>query len=107
MKKVFCAIALVLLGFTVSNAVPTPVKPLSIEARHAAKLTIKVKNDTSDEVETITSDGGSYRLQKNIITTIKMDAGDKLFLKDGGKKGRVLLTASADLEGKVQLISKL
>ncbi len=107
MKKVFCSIALLLMGFTVSNATPNPVAPLAIEARYAAKLTIKMKNDSGDEVNVITSGGGTYRLQKNIVTAIKMDEGDKLFLKDGGGKGRLLLTAAADMDGKVQLLSKL
>jgi hypothetical protein len=72
------------------------------------KLSIKLKNDGSDEVTVYNAgSGGSYRLQKNVITTIKMEAGDKLYMYDGGKKGKLLLTASADMDGKVQLMSKL
>ena len=44
---------------------------------------------------------------KNTITTIKMEAGDKLYAYEGGKKGRLLLTANADMVGKIQLYSKL
>lgn len=71
-------------------------------------IKIKIKNDTNDEV-TVYNGGGnsSYRLQKNIVTTIAMDAGDKLFDYAGGKKGRVLLVVSAEMDGKVQLYSKL
>jgi hypothetical protein len=71
-------------------------------------IKIKIKNDTNDEV-TVYNGGGnsSYRLQKNIITTIAMDEGDKLFDYAGGRKGRVLLVVSADMDGKVQLFSKL
>ena len=71
-------------------------------------IKIKIKNDTNDEV-TVYNGGGnsSYRLQKNIVTTITMDAGDKLFDYNGGKKGRVLLEVTADMDGKVQMYSKL
>ena len=50
-------------------------------------IKIKIKNDTDDEV-TVYNGGGnsSYRLQKNIVTTIVMDAGDKLFDYTGVKK---------------------
>jgi hypothetical protein len=72
------------------------------------KLDIKLKNDTGDEVTVYNAGGGgSYRLQKNIVTTIKMEAGDKLYAYDNGKKGRLLLTAAAEMSGKVQLYSKL
>jgi hypothetical protein len=108
MKKIFSTIAFLSLGFTVCNATPNPIQPLPAEVRYAAKLDIKLKNDTDDEVTVINAgSGGTYRLQKNIVTTIKMDAGDKLFIYDGGKKGRLLLTASSDLDGKLQLFSKL
>jgi phage regulator Rha-like protein len=36
-----------------------------------------------------------------------MDAGDKLFMYEKGKKGALLLVASSEMDGKVQLISKL
>lgn len=73
-----------------------------------AKVDIKVKNDTDDELNVINDgSGGTYRLSKNVVTTIKMEVGDKLFTYEKGKKARLLLTASADMDGKVQLISKL
>jgi hypothetical protein len=44
-------------------------------------INIKLKNDGADEITVINAgSGGTYRLQKNIVTTIKMDAGDKLFI---------------------------
>jgi hypothetical protein len=74
----------------------------------AKNITIKVKNDTGEEVNVFNQgSGGNYRLQKNIITTIKMDEGDKLLEYNNGKKGRVLLVAEPSMDGKVQLISKL
>ena len=85
-------------------------KFISIIKIHAvgSSIKIKIKNDTNDEV-TVYNGGGnsSYRLQKNIITSISMDAGDKLFDYNGGKKGRVLLEVTADMDGKVQMYSKL
>ncbi len=72
------------------------------------KLDIKIKNDSNDEVTVLNAgSGGTYRLTKNATTTIKMEEGDKLFYYEGGKKGRLLLTASNDMNGKVQLYSKL
>lgn len=72
------------------------------------KFDIKIKNDSGDEVTVLNAgSGGTYRLTKNATTTIKMEEGDKLFYYEGGKKGRLLLTASSDMNGKVQLYSKL
>lgn len=74
----------------------------------AKNIAIKVKNDTGDEMNVYNQgSGGNYRLQKNIITTIKMDEDDKLYEYNNAKKGRLLLTASPDMDGKVFLISKL
>ena len=36
-----------------------------------------------------------------------MDEGDKLFMYEKGKKGALLLVASSEMDGKVQLLSKL
>ena len=74
----------------------------------AEKLDIKIKNDTDDEVSVINvGSGGSYRLQKNVATTIKMEEGDELYIYEKGKKGKLLLTASKSMNGKLQLLSKL
>lgn len=70
------------------------------------KLNIKLKNDTDAEVTVINSAGGTYKLQKNIVTTVKMDEGDKLFYYIKGKKADLILTATADMDGKLQLVSK-
>lgn len=72
------------------------------------KLDIKIKNDTSDEVKVINAgSGGSYSLTKGATTTLKMEEGNKLHYYEKGKKGALLLTASKDMHGKVQLLSKL
>ena len=74
----------------------------------AEKLDIKIKNDTGDVVKVInTGSGGSYSLAKNVTTTIKMEEGDKLHRYNQGKKGALILTASKDMDGKVQFLSKL
>ena len=70
------------------------------------KLNIKLKNDTDGEVTVINSAGGTYKLQKNIVTTVKMDEGDKLWYYVKGKKGDLILTVTADMDGKLQLVSK-
>ena len=72
------------------------------------KYDIKIKNDSGEEVTVYNARSGrSYRLIRNAITTIKMQDDDKLFEYKGGKIGRLLLTASAALAGKIQLYSKL
>ncbi len=74
----------------------------------AEKFDIKIKNDTDDEVSVINAgSGGSYRLTKNATTTIKMEEGDKLHYYEKGKKGALILTATKEMHGKVQLLSKL
>lgn len=74
----------------------------------AEKLDIKIKNDTDDEAKVINDgSGGSYSLTKNATTTIKMEEGDKLYYYEKGRKGALILTASKEMHGKVQLLSKL
>lgn len=109
MKRVFSIMMLLALVSMTSIAYKTNgTTSIAKVVAVGGSIKIKIKNDTSDEV-TVYNGGGnsSYRLQKNIVTTISMDAGDKLFDYAGGKKGRVLLVVSADMDGKVQLYSKL
>lgn len=74
----------------------------------STSISIKLKNDTDDEMTVINAgSGGTYRLSKNTVVTIKMDEGDKLFVYEKGKKGALLLVASSEMDGKVQLVSKL
>lgn len=74
----------------------------------AEKFDIKIKNDTSDDVKVINAgSGGSYSLTKNATTTIKMEEGDKLHYYEKGKKGALILVASKEMHGKVQLLSKM
>lgn len=72
------------------------------------KFDIKIKNDLNDEVNVINAgSGGSYRLTKNATTTIKMEEGDQLHYFEKGKKGALILTATAAMHSKVQLLSKI
>ena len=74
----------------------------------AEKLDIKIKNDTSVAVKVMNAgSGGSYSLTKGATTTIKMEEGDKLHYYNEGKKGDLILTASKEMDGRVQLLSKL
>ncbi|MDZ7934544.1 MAG: hypothetical protein U5M51_06195 [Emticicia sp.] len=85
-------------------------KVIRIGKTHAVAgvIKIKIKNDTDNEVTVYSGSGNSsYRLQKNVITTISMEEGSKLFEYNGGKKGKVLLVVTADMDGKTQLYSKL
>ena len=74
----------------------------------AEKFDIKIKNNTDNEVKVINAgSGGSYSLTKNATTTIKMEEGDKLHYYEKSKKGNLILTATKEMHGKVQLLSKL
>lgn len=74
----------------------------------AEKFDIKIKNDSGNEVKVINAgSGGSYSLTKNATTTIKMEEGDKLHYYEKGKKGALILTATKEMDGKVQLLSKI
>lgn len=108
MKKTIILLFLA-LGLMSMN---TPAKKhhfdLSNEVTVGEKFDIKIKNDLDDEVSVINAgSGGSYRLTKNATTTIKMEEGDKLHYYEKGKKGALILTATAAMHGKVQLLSKL
>jgi hypothetical protein len=106
MKKL---ILLVVLAFIVLGQNRANGNPINTELpiNESASINIKIKNDTDDEMDVYNAGGGgSYRLQKNIIVTIKMDAGDKLYVGKN-KSGKLLLTASDDMNNKVQLVSKL
>ncbi len=72
------------------------------------KYNIKVKNDSGNDI-TVYNTGTSsiIKLSKNTTTTIKMEVGNKLYRYENGKKGILLLTATADMDDKIQLFSKL
>ena len=107
MKKALATLALAVGLFSVGNATTT-LYPINELVKNEAKLVIKIKNDSGNEVTVYNAgSGGSYRLTKNATTTIKMEVGDKLYYYEGGKKGKLLLTADASMNGKVQLYSKL
>lgn len=81
---------------------------LNKEITMTEKFDIKIKNDTDNEVKVINAgSGGSYSLTKNATTTLKMEEGDNLHYYEKGKKGNLILTATAEMHGKVQLLSKL
>ena len=106
MKK---AILILFLAFSLMS-MNTNSNHLSLnkEITITEKFDIKVKNDTDNEVKVINAgSGGSYSLTKNATTTIKMEEGDKLHYYEKGKKGNLILTATKEMHGKVQLLSKL
>lgn len=106
MKKLFfialCSFGLMANNVTVASTITTT------SVYSDSKISIKIKNDGDDEITVINAgSGGTYRLSKNTVVTIKMEEGDKLFVYEKGKKGALLLEASSDMDGKVQLLSKL
>lgn len=106
MKKLFF-IALCCFGLMANNVslASTTTKTIIYSD---SKINIKIKNDSDNEITVINAgSGGTYKLSKNIVVTIKMEEGDKLFVYEKGKKGALLLEASPEMDGKVQLLSKL
>lgn len=96
------------IALTSLQAVAIPVVQSELTRMHTGSIDIKIKNDTDDEVRVYNAgSGGSYSLSKGTTTTLKMDEGDKLYYYNNGKKGDLILTASSDMDGKVQLLSKL
>ena len=107
MKKIIfiSIIALTLISFNTSSNAISKTKKFELVPE---KFDIKIKNDTDNEVKVINAgSGGSYSLTKGATTTIKMEEGDKLHYYEKGKKGALILTASEDMHGKVQLLSKI
>lgn len=106
MKKIILFLFLA-FGLMSMNTISS-IKKLAKSVVVAEKFDIKIKNDLADEVSVINAgSGGSYRLTKNATTTIKMEEGDKLHYYEKGKKGALILTATATMHGKVQLLSKI
>lgn len=108
MKTVIISLVCLALGaLAKANSTLDNIKQITIVQKDE-KVDIKIKNDSGNEIMVINDgSGGTYRLQKNVTTTIKMEVGDKLYIYEKGKKGKLLLTASKDMVGKVQLYSKL
>ena len=110
MKKVLftCLMASVYLTANANVNTNTNTNTIAKEIIAQAKIDIKIKNDTSEAVQVYNAgSGGTYSLTKGATTTIKMEEGDKLYISEKGKKGKLLLEASSDMNGKVQLLSKL
>ena len=108
MKKVII-IAVMSLGLLSMNIISLKQTNAIIKEEVVSeKFDIKIKNDTGNEVKVINAgSGGSYSLSKGATTIIKMEEGDKLHYYEKGKKGALILTASKDMDNKVQLLSKL
>ena len=105
-KKILTIVIAVCALFT--NAQIGFSKTASTIALSSTSISIKIKNDTDEAFTVINAgSGGTYNLSKNTVVTIKMDEGDKLFVYEKGKKGVLLLVASSEMDGKVQLVSKL
>jgi hypothetical protein len=105
MKKI---VFLSILGFSVFSMTSFKDKTKITANVYVEKLDIKIKNDTDNSVKVINAgSGGSYSLTKGATTTLKMENGDKLHYYDNGKKGALILVASQEMNGKVQLLSKL
>lgn len=105
MKKIVLILTMSFLLLSFNNLTNSVINKIEIVSE---KINIKIKNDTAAEVKVInTGSGGSYSLTKGATTTIKMDEGDKLHYYDKGKKAALLLIAAKDMDGKIQLLSRL
>lgn len=107
MKKIIL-IAILCFGLQSFNKYAVENRQINSFEVVAEKFDIKIKNDNDNEVKVINAgSGGSYSLTKGATTTIKMEEGDKLHYYEKGKKGDLILTASKDMNNKVQLLSKI
>lgn len=105
MRKIILIAILSMVIMSFKNSSTSMINKIEVVTE---KFDIKIKNDTGNEVKVINAgSGGSYSLTKGATTTIKMEEGDKLHYYEKGKKGALILTASKDMHGKVQLLSKL
>ncbi len=101
-------IFLFILIFGMTSLSSFEESPILISKVFADKIDIKIKNDTGDAIKVINAGiGGSYSLAKGTTTTLKMEVGDKLHHYESGKKGALILVATKEMNGKVQLLSKL
>ncbi|MFN8285021.1 MAG: hypothetical protein U0U67_17490 [Chitinophagales bacterium] len=108
MKKLILTLTIAVFTVVTNTNLIIAANNTVVSKYASSSISIKLKNDGDDEVTVINAgSGGTYRLQKNIVTTIKMDEGDKLYIYEKGKKGALLLVASSEMDGKVQLLSKL
>lgn len=107
MKKLIAAVFITLVLASMSFSTRENSTEI-INVKKSEKLDIKIKNDTGEDVKVLNAgSGGSYSLTKGATTPIKMEVGDKLYHYNGGKKGVLILIASSEMDGKVQLLSKL
>lgn len=108
MNKQILSVLLAICTFTMNVQSGFAHSKTIINSYKEENISIKIKNDTDEAFTVINAgSGGTYRLSKNTVVTIKMDEGDKLFVYESGKKGKLLLVASPDMDSKVQLVSKL
>ena len=108
MNKRILTVLLAICTFTMNVQSGFAHSKTTINIYKEENISIKIKNDTDEAFTVINAgSGGTYLLAKNTVVTIKMDEGDKLFVYESGKKGKVLLVASPDMDSKVQLVSKL
>lgn len=107
MKKIVFSLIIVSFYYN-ANAKEVLASSTEKTIKIQSKIDIKIKNDTDEVVKVYNAgSGGTYSLTKGATTTIKMEEGDKLYISEKGKKGKLLLEASSNMNGKVQLLSKL
>lgn len=100
--------AILAFGFLSINVFSDKIQAKTNKELVKEKLDIKLKNDTDNQVKVINAgSGGSYSLAVNTTTIIKMEEGDKLYYYEKGKKGALLLVATSEMNGKLQLLTKL
>lgn len=107
MKKTI-SILIILSSYYYVNATTELRTSMKNEVITQAKIDIKIKNDTDETVLVYNAgSGGTYSLTKGAITTIKMEKGDKLYISEKGKKGKLILEASPEMNGKIKKLSEL
>jgi len=83
---------LLLSAFTAPQAAPKADSP-------QGKICFKVKNDTGSSV-TLHTGKGTSPMNNGVQREFCLEEGDKLYVSDKGRPGKVLVTANAKADGK-------
>lgn len=70
------------------------------------QVCFKVKNDTGSSI-TLHTGSGTTPMNSGIQKTFCMDEGSTLHVAEKGKKGKIVVTVSTDIKGKVIKLSSV
>lgn len=102
--KILLQVALA-FSFVLFSAFATP-QALPKTDSPQGKICFKIKNDTGGSI-TLHTGKGTSPLNNGVQREFCLEEGDKLYVSDKGRPGKVLLTANAKTDGKTFKLSDL